>query len=121
MSKLLQNMPLPSTPQFLPPLPKTLPPIHQNQSAFANPMPPLNNSIGMLPVSTIIMVDTKLKRYPIVMNCPFCKEVIKTSVKKVHPCWDFFCCCFCFGMRCKKRHHLCSKCKNYLGTYDGFL
>ncbi|CAG9804388.1 unnamed protein product [Chironomus riparius] len=38
MSKLLQNMPLPS-----------LPSIHQNETAFSNPMPPSNNSIGMLP------------------------------------------------------------------------
>ncbi|KAL7034387.1 hypothetical protein ACKWTF_007944 [Chironomus riparius] len=38
MSKLLQNMPLPSTPS-----------IHQNETAFSNPMPPSNNSIGMLP------------------------------------------------------------------------
>lgn len=69
-------------------------------------------------VITSIVVHQEMKRHPIILTCPFCKEIIKTVVKKKNPCLDLVCLLCCYAcMRCVKREHFCPSCALYLGTH----
>lgn len=69
-------------------------------------------------VSTSIVVHQEMKKYPIVMMCPFCGITVKTLVLRKAGCWYFIgriFCCSCF--KCDLMEHSCPSCNQYLGSH----